>query len=475
MKHFAISIAVICIYCMTCFGQKNDAVRTASSEEVIAIVLGEQITTKDKDRLNGIIFGRLLEKYSKDNSIEPTDSELDVFVRQTEEKKKQHQIQFENDRKRLLKELKSPFLGDRERQEKQLQLETIENILRSIRQIREKTKGLEAQMHPMKRKMARQFVQSWKINKSLYMKYGGRVIFQQAGVEPLDAYRRFLQEEENKGSFHIIKKELEAPFWNYFTNDRMHAFYTEEDGAKFINTPWWMMEEQEQMVTIKEQKQRLDTLSTEAKKESSGAATVSEDRLAQLRELGTRASKGKRDAIDEIRKIADELYANIDYHKEKVRTRSNLMLMKAAFEPIAIAVGNGSQKALDILFYANHSSRLKSFVPHAMGTAAAMGNKQALEALLNHDRYDWLLSSAVFALQGAAEKGIPEAVDFLIEVVENDSAHALWHGATQGLVKAAREGNERAHQALDKYAAYKEARKRERSKGTGLNEADRSK
>ena len=44
-------------------------------------------------------------------------------------------------------------------------------------------------------------------------------------------------------AFQILDKKYEALFWRYFTNDAMHTFYSKDDGAKFINTPWWMMEQ----------------------------------------------------------------------------------------------------------------------------------------------------------------------------------------------------------------------------------------
>ena len=67
------------------------------------------------------------------------------------------------------------------------------------------------------------------------------MIFQQAGAEPLDAYRDFLKEQEKNGAFKIMDKTDESEFWKYFTNDAMHKFYSKDEGAKFINTPWWMM------------------------------------------------------------------------------------------------------------------------------------------------------------------------------------------------------------------------------------------
>lgn len=214
-----------------------------SGKDAIAMVLGKKVTAKDKNRLNGLIFGALLEKFARENKVEPTDKELDTFVMKTEEIEKQHQIKFEEDRKKLVIALKSTSLSTRERKDKKSQLQTLESILKTTREMKEGTKGMEEQLRTMKRKNARRFVRSWKINKALYAKYGGRVIFQQAGVEPLDAYRDFLREQEKNGAFRILDKKYEAPFWRYFTNDAMHNFYPKDDGAKFINTPWWMMEQ----------------------------------------------------------------------------------------------------------------------------------------------------------------------------------------------------------------------------------------
>ena len=41
--------------------------------------------------------------------------------------------------------------------------------------------------------MAQWMVGPWKFNRELYRQYGGMVIWQQAGIEPLDAYKQFLE------------------------------------------------------------------------------------------------------------------------------------------------------------------------------------------------------------------------------------------------------------------------------------------
>jgi polyribonucleotide nucleotidyltransferase len=210
--------------------------------ETIAVVLGKKITLKDKDKLNGMIFGALLENYASENSIEPTEAELDAFVKRTEEMRKQQQADFEKDREKLTQELKSSSLTEKEKKEKTERLNTIESILKTTKEAEERTKGMDEEMRTMKRNMARHFVRTWKINKSLYEKYGGRIIFQQAGIEPLDAYRQFLKEQEKKKAFEILNKDFEASFWKYFVDDSMHTFYSKDDGAKLMETPWWLMD-----------------------------------------------------------------------------------------------------------------------------------------------------------------------------------------------------------------------------------------
>ncbi|HCE44943.1 MAG TPA: hypothetical protein DET40_15495 [Lentisphaeria bacterium] len=236
--------AVIILLGASCFAEDAPKVQTTAPDaDVIAVVLGRKITVKEKDRLNGVIFGALMEQYTKENKIEPTTEELDAFVQKTEEKEKLQEAKFERDSEKLKQELKESSITDKNRKDKEAQLQTFEKFLKNKRDIKERTKGMEELMKTSRRQIAQNFVRAWKLNKALYAQYGGRVIFQQAGAEPLDAYRDLLKEQEKKGAFQIIDKNYEAPFWKYFTNDSMHTFYSKSEGEKFINTPWWMMEE----------------------------------------------------------------------------------------------------------------------------------------------------------------------------------------------------------------------------------------
>ncbi|MBI4972622.1 MAG: hypothetical protein HZC16_02255, partial [Candidatus Omnitrophica bacterium] len=125
MKRILISIIISAAFTVPAFSQKGPA-----DKDTIAIVLGKPITVKDKDNLNGLIFGTLLEKYAKEKKIEPTEAELDVFIQRTDEMEERNQAKFGKDRKKLVEELKSDTLSEKERKEKTAYLQNLESILK---------------------------------------------------------------------------------------------------------------------------------------------------------------------------------------------------------------------------------------------------------------------------------------------------------------------------------------------------------
>lgn len=194
-----------------------------------------------KDKLTGIIFGALLNEYAKENNISPTDEEVEVFIAKSKERRVKMQSEWEQKKNELLEKLKSPNLTEAEREKINSELKTVEKLLESREKMEQYIKKDEAKSREAERNVAKQVILSWKINKSLYDRYGGRVIFQQAGPEPVDAYRDFLKKYEKKGSFQIMDETLKDQFWDYFVSDK-HTFYPTEEGTKFMNTPWWLLE-----------------------------------------------------------------------------------------------------------------------------------------------------------------------------------------------------------------------------------------
>jgi hypothetical protein len=89
--------------------------------------------------------------------------------------------------------------------------------------------------------IAEAFILQWKINRALYQQYGGRIIFQQGGPEPLDAYRTFLEERQAAGDFSIEDGAMAAEFWRYYRDDSIHSFFepgSADEAKAFGVEPW---------------------------------------------------------------------------------------------------------------------------------------------------------------------------------------------------------------------------------------------
>ena len=240
MKTLSILI-IIFVLTIASFGEG-----LSESDPVIARVLDREIKLSEQNDLTGIIFGTLLQQYAQDHAIAATQADIDAFVERSKQQQAEQNREWEAKRHEVQNKLKSKDISSNERDELKSELEMYDQFLGVDEEMAEYAAKQPEESRRAEEGMAESFVQAWKVNQALYRQYGGRVIFQQAGVEPLDAYRQFLRDQEKAGRFEIIDKQYEASLWNYFTNDTMHTFYSEEEGDKFINTPWWLMSNQEE-------------------------------------------------------------------------------------------------------------------------------------------------------------------------------------------------------------------------------------
>lgn len=165
------------------------------ADPVVARVLNMEIRSSQKESLNGIIFLTLLEKYAKDHGLSASEEEITRF------------------RLNVFTRASADSSGQRD------------GSSNSKEQIKSESE------------MARNTIVAWKINLALFRTYGGRVIFQQMGYEPIDAYKAFLEEQKRLGAFEIIDKNLEPDFWAYFISEK-HTFIT-RDGEEVLSKRFW--------------------------------------------------------------------------------------------------------------------------------------------------------------------------------------------------------------------------------------------
>jgi hypothetical protein len=147
-------------------------------------------------------------------------------------------------RAELTRQLDSQELTDAERQQLTSELDSLNELIATLEEGEGGSSEDAEEEKEYREEIAAAFIRQWKINRALNRQYGGRVIFQQGGPEPLDAYRRFLEEQKEKGAFAIVDKTLEETFWDYYRNDAIHSFYPPGSGEErtAFDIPWWLQD-----------------------------------------------------------------------------------------------------------------------------------------------------------------------------------------------------------------------------------------
>lgn len=174
---------------------------------VTARVLDLSLVVDDADALRSLVLSRLLNAYARDQDIRAKDSAVDAYIADMD--------------RQMREDLGDDYAG-----------------------ADDLSPDEQAAMAEMRRSMAAAMIRNWEINRSLYGAYGGRVIYQQFGPEPLDAYVAFLRDAEREGRFSINDPALAEAFWEFFAQDQRHDFYPEAEAASaFARAPWDTPEE----------------------------------------------------------------------------------------------------------------------------------------------------------------------------------------------------------------------------------------
>ncbi|MGE5289490.1 MAG: hypothetical protein ACM3ML_20285 [Micromonosporaceae bacterium] len=166
---------------------------------VAGSVLGTVIHTRDAEELRYVVLKALTDRYAASKGVEVTHAEREAYAAHVrEELSKDPAV--------------AAMLGEESAEDQAARLE-----------------------------IAGAFILQWKIDRALYQQYGGRIGFQQGGPEPLDAYRKFLEERQAAGDFSIDDPALAAEFWRYYRDDSIHSFFepgSADEAKAFAVEPW---------------------------------------------------------------------------------------------------------------------------------------------------------------------------------------------------------------------------------------------
>lgn len=213
-----------------------------SDAPLAAEARGVQIRTANPDEMAYVVKQILLQHYVEEQGLLATDREIAALLNRKQEVMEKDRKLMEARRKELEKTLafNTPAGEARTRLEKELA--SLNGMQQAMVEADSRAGTPESVV--AENRVARAFVEQWKVNQALYRQYGGRVVYQQSGAEPLDAYHEFFRAAQKSGDFRIVNKDFEPAFWRYYITDSLHKFIPESGGQKehAINTPWWMMD-----------------------------------------------------------------------------------------------------------------------------------------------------------------------------------------------------------------------------------------
>lgn len=208
--------------------------------DIIGEVLGTAVSRDQIQQTEGqplsyelfrLFFHPLMQAYYADHQQEfqPTAQEIEVvtayFVRKHQETVGENQANMQAQLDAITQKLTRTDLPEDERTELEIQRDM-----------------LVAQLQPPGPQFAEWLLGSWKFQRHLYLNYGGgRILWQQTGLEAFDATYRWLTQQEQAGAFTITDEELRTAFYAYWTTLDHDAFLIDDQTRieqEFLYPEW---------------------------------------------------------------------------------------------------------------------------------------------------------------------------------------------------------------------------------------------
>ena len=153
----------------------------------------------------------VVERFVAEKKIDATADEIAAFTRNMKKWQEQQARKTEEQLAKVTADLASPDLSDQKKAELEKTKAMLERILPAMR---------ERPQDDIHEALARQFIVNWKLERELQRAYGGRVIFQQAGPEALDARRKLFEQAEKNGDLKFQDPGVRHLFYYYYADMR---------------------------------------------------------------------------------------------------------------------------------------------------------------------------------------------------------------------------------------------------------------
>jgi hypothetical protein len=192
-----------------------------------------------EEALRNRVWSAVFRDYAEKRKIESSPAEIATQISLQKKFMAEDKVRREKQREELMAELKSPGLPEARRKQAQQHLDTLNSLRDHDSRMEQERRepGREKMWQDSEWKVATLWVKQWKVNQALYREFGGRIIFQQAGWEPIDAYRALLDRYKANKGFVVHDPALQDAVYSYFKHNFVYA---DEKKAKFyFEKPYW--------------------------------------------------------------------------------------------------------------------------------------------------------------------------------------------------------------------------------------------
>jgi hypothetical protein len=180
-------------------------------------------------RIQQAFGGPVLARFVKEHKIEATADEVKKYQSTSRKNMQRNLRKGEAKVLELKKKLMAPELSNEDKTEVMKELATYEQQVAILR---------EGSAREAPESIARTVIVAWKTERELFRQYGGRAIFQQFGVEALDASRRMFEEAEKKGDIKFEDHGVRHLFYYYANME--HTFLDKDKAARYFEQPWFL-------------------------------------------------------------------------------------------------------------------------------------------------------------------------------------------------------------------------------------------
>lgn len=239
------------------------AADNAATGGVVLTVLGRAYTAADVDptaesnptlgaarptgeihhvgRLGELLIRPLVERYLERNNLAPTEAEVAAATNAFRASLNTNDAVAARQRERLAaihEALGDPTLSAEKRAGLQAELKLVEELNAAATGLPKP----DAPLDPVLVDILHAIVAQWKFNKSVYDRFGGRLLNDIMGMEPLDAMRQWLEEEEREGAFTFTNDGLRDLFYARYKRDYGSSIVVGVEAKKLMSKPFWERE-----------------------------------------------------------------------------------------------------------------------------------------------------------------------------------------------------------------------------------------